>query len=152
MRASQESRKPKIETKEDVIRNFWAVFLNEKIVDDEVPGFRQTWDKFNDWARRECDHYCASAWNKIQRDHREPNECISASVAALRVRLREEPPEPTKLPTKESIDGFLATLISALAASPIRQVFTRPVASLPPADETYFGRKFPEPRDRQAPD
>jgi hypothetical protein len=121
---------------------FWAAFLGSEVeADGQVPGFSRAWDKLSPWARAEADRYAYFAWVKIERDHRDADECIPSGVSALRDRLREEPPEATTLPGVEEIRALVSTIVRGLSDRPEDQ-HPRPV-EIPARpfspDETWEG-------------
>lgn len=74
--------------RDDLVRRFWATFLGSTVdANGDVPGF-QAWQQQHDsWERDEADRYCHWAWRKIDRDRRDPDECIASGVRALKEQL-----------------------------------------------------------------
>lgn len=141
------SKKPTtVSSQADVTRLFWALFLGAEIqADGQVTGFRRAWDRLSPWAQRECDRYAYFAWVKVERDHRDPDECVRAGVSSLRERLRDEPPEPTTLPRPEEVRAMVATICRGLSYSPQDQMPSRAelATMTKPPDETWPGWNSP---------
>lgn len=85
----------------EVVSAFWALFLGSEVAKDgQVKGY-QTWCRAaSEFAEQEA-HRCAEwCWIKIERDGRDPDECIAAGVRYARDSIRryqapaEETPDP----------------------------------------------------------
>lgn len=69
---------------DSIVRRFWAALLGVEVqVDGQVPGFAAYYQKLSFEARVAATAYAESCWIKIERDHREPNECIASAIGAL---------------------------------------------------------------------
>ena len=92
-----------LDSKDNVTRAFWATFLDSEVKKDgQVPGFSRFYDAADEWTQNQCDRYCYWTWIKIQRDNRDPDECIEAGVKALREQLNlYVPPQIHRIPPEQ---------------------------------------------------
>lgn len=105
----------RLDNRGDVIREFWALFLDSKVgKDNQVPGFRRAWDTLGPQAQHTADLYAESCWIKIQRDHRDPDECIAFGVAALRLVLEHQGHESTPLRPRPEYVAFRKGLVERI--------------------------------------
>jgi hypothetical protein len=105
---------------DELTRRFWALYIGSKVEKDgQVLGFRAFWDRMTDHAHQEADRYCHWPWRKIQRDGRDPDECIAAGVRTLReaLRLYQARPEPPP-PTREEVARLVKTLCDHFDSTP----------------------------------
>jgi hypothetical protein len=100
----------------DVRRRFWAMFLDSAVQSDgQVPGFSAWWDRADDHQRRAAQRYASSAALKIERDHRDPDECLAAGVSALRDWMRYYlPPQSVAPPPPEEVRELMTILAKRL--------------------------------------
>lgn len=78
-------RLPRHISDDDITRHFWARLMGSQVnADGQVPGFDSYWKSLSAEARQRCDLFAWAARAKIRRDGRDPDECISAGVDALR--------------------------------------------------------------------
>lgn len=84
--------------RDDVIRQFWSEFLSLPVEKDgQIKGLRRIRNEMPQEHQRGADRYAESCWMKIERDGREPVECVASGVEALRRELRSNPdPEPER--------------------------------------------------------
>lgn len=104
-----------ITTDDDIIRKFWATFLDSKVDTlGTVAGFRSWWDHANDWERKQADIHASAVVTKVRRDGRNQDECIAAGAAALR-RALANPPAP-ELPSRPEYARFRIELLARIGA------------------------------------
>ena len=96
-------------------RAFWALFLDSEVkADGQVPGFADWWDKADEWQRYQADCHARACAIKIERDHRDPDECIASGVASLRESFRLYiPPKRHTVSTAEVVE-LVGTMTRAL--------------------------------------
>jgi len=113
---------PQVSDRAEIRRRFWATFLGSKVQSDgQVPGLRRWHDGATRFAQDLASLYANSCALKVERDGRDPDECIQAGVTALRAELRRYvPPEEN-----ERIDD-----VEQLAATVANDLFIRPGGDL----------------------
>lgn len=82
--------------------------------DGQVKGFRQAWDKMTPEARALCDRYERAAVTKIDRDGRDPDECIASSVKACRRELSLMVPATPIYPQVEAVNKLVSTILRGM--------------------------------------
>src|SRR3990172_4719766 len=106
------TRYGKTHSKADLQRLWWARFLDSRVEKDgQVKGFRAAWDAMTPQARHTCDRFEAWTLIKISRDHRDPNECVAASVKACRSELQLAIPSTTSRPDPAQVQRLVQTII-----------------------------------------
>lgn len=123
---------------DDIRRQFWAVFLGSKVASDgQVPGFSRWWDQADDWQRHQGTRYADACLAKIERDHRDAEECVAAGVAAFRETLRLYVPKQRVPVDAPEVKQLVQTLTRTLGwSTPLH-----PKESLPePKPHSSVGR------------
>lgn len=76
------------QTRNDVVRSFWARFMEAKVgKDGQVPGFARWHDNATPHARQVGERFAESCWLKVSRG-REVGEVVAAGVNAFRADLK----------------------------------------------------------------
>lgn len=135
----------KLDSHDNVLRQFIALFIGSTVrKDGQVPGFDAWWRTASDFAREQVYNCAEWCWTKVERDGRDPDECIASGVSYAReqIRLYRPPAEPTA-PTREEVAEIVSVATAHFDAMEKRDQPTTPARpALPPepraGDESYF--------------
>jgi hypothetical protein len=85
-------RPPGLSDQEYAFRLTLAIFVGGRLTrDGNISGYFDWWLKATQRQRALADHYAAWCARKVERDHRDPEECAESAAHALRERLDSDP-------------------------------------------------------------